>query len=358
VRRVDTAGATMWTYRVGDSHKNSGTQAYSTGYSVVQSGSVLYVGAGLWDKASSLQKPTIIALNLADGSVIWKTTVSSRGGMGAVRSVIVKDGRVIGTGYTNGQEPGFLFVNDEGKMVVWELDTAGNLVKEQVVQVEAGQGAKIRSDPAGGFVAATTGWGEMGGSEVNVVVLVKLSSSLALEWTKNYGMAGGNSQMFDLLVDNDGHYLLGGHTTVGTAENSGTGVAVVNWDYLAIKVNSQTKQVEWRKTFGQPRGFDARWIHDEMYCVGLDAAGNYLLLGGSGDEYSYSATNSNGQSDIWVSYLVVVSPAGEMLYQGTFGDPAGNNAGEWLSVDSSGDVMIYTDSDTQNGFGFLKLSKN
>ena len=26
VRRVDTAGATMWTYRVGDSHKNSGTQ--------------------------------------------------------------------------------------------------------------------------------------------------------------------------------------------------------------------------------------------------------------------------------------------------------------------------------------------
>lgn len=65
-------------------------------------------------------------------------------------------------------------------------------------------------------------------------------------------------QMFDLLVDNEGHYLLGGHTTVGTAENSGTGVAVVNWDYLAIKVNSQTKQVEWRKTFGQPRGFDAR----------------------------------------------------------------------------------------------------
>ena len=178
---------------------------------MVQSGSVLYVGAGLWDKASSLQKPTIIALNLADGSVIWKTTVSSRGGMGAVRSVIVKDGRVIGTGYTNGQEPGFLFVNDEGKMVVWELDTAGNLVKEQVrcsrwpggpvvvlqvVQVEAGQGAKIRSDPAGGFVAATTGWGEMGGSEVNVVVLVKLSSSLALEWTKNYGMAGGNSQVY------------------------------------------------------------------------------------------------------------------------------------------------------------------
>ena len=48
-----------------------------------------------------------------------------------------------------------------------------------------------------------------------------------------------------------------------------------------------------------------------MYGVALDAAGNYLLLGGSGDEYTYSATNSTTgeQSDIWVSYLVVVEPS-------------------------------------------------
>ena len=54
-----------------------------------------------------------------------------------------------------------------------------------------------------------------------------------------------------------------------------------------------------------------RYIHDEMYGVALDAAGNYLLLGGSGDEYTYSATNSTTgeQSDIWVSYLVVVEPS-------------------------------------------------
>ena len=46
-----------------------------------------------------------------------------------------------------------------------------------------------------------------------------------------------------------------------------------------------------------------------MYGVDLDLAGNYLLLGGSGDEYSYTATNADGwMSDIWVSYLVVVDP--------------------------------------------------
>ena len=92
---------------------------------------------------------------------------------------------------------------------------------------------------------------------------------------------------------------MGGHTTVGDG--------VKNWDYVAIKVNKDTKALEWRNTYGQPRGFDARYIHDEMYGVALDLSGNYLLLGGSGDEYSYSETNSDGWlSDIWVSYLVVV----------------------------------------------------
>ena len=47
-----------------------------------------------------------------------------------------------------------------------------------------------------------------------------------------------------------------------------------------------------------------------MYGVDLDpTTGNYLLLGGSGDEYEYSATKPNGwTSDEWVSYLVVVNP--------------------------------------------------
>ena len=68
---------------------------------------------------------------------------------------------------------------------------------------------------------------------------------------KAYGKSGGDSQAFDMLVDGDGNYLLVGHTTVGAG--------VVNWDYLALKVNSQqTRQEIWRKTYGQPRGFDAR----------------------------------------------------------------------------------------------------
>ena len=54
---------------------------------------------------------------------------------------------------------------------------------------------------------------------------------------------------------------------------------------------------------------------------------------------------------------MVVTKDGETLYEDFYGDKGGNNAGEWLSVDrDSGEVMIYTDSDTAPGFGFLKLT--
>ena len=67
----------------------------------------------------------------------------------------------------------------------------------------------------------------------------------------------------------------------------------IKWDYLALKVNSQSKAVELRKEYSQPRGFDARWvmkgeksadwlpvpcryIHDKIYGMALDNTCNNL----------------------------------------------------------------------------------
>jgi len=353
VRRVDNNGKLVWTYMVGDTHANSNKMSYSAGYSIIQSGDKLFVGGGLWQKNQNVMKAVVIALDVASGNMLWTKLLDSRPNNGGVRSVIMDGDRIIGTGYTNCPETGFLFVADGAEPMVWELTKSGNLVKESVLNVEGlGQGAKIRKDTSG-FIVTSTAWAQIGGQDHEHVALIKLSSDLSVEWSKMYGVKGGSSQVFDMLVDRDGNYLCGGHTTVGTG--------VVNWDYLALKVNSQTRDVEWRKTYGQPRGFDPRYIHDEMYGVALDPAGNYLLLGGSGDEYPYSATNSTTgwQSDVWVSYLVTVDTNGNTLAQGVYGNKLGNNAGEYLSVDNpTGEVMIFTDSDTNGGFGFLKLTPN
>jgi len=352
VKRADNNGNTVWQTKVGQS-ANSGT-AYSAGYSIIQDGvnsDKVYVGAGLWSKTGNKMEPAVMALDANTGNVLWTWRASGHAGHGGVRSVIMDNGRIICTGYINHGQSGFVFVADEAKAVVWELNTSGNLVKENILESQIPQGAKIRKVPSGGFVVASTAWGVIGGQDVEVAGLVKLKDNLDLEWEQTYGMQGGMTQVFDVLVDNNGDYLMGGHTTVGNG--------VVNWDYVALKVNGQTRNLEWRKTWGQPRGFDPQYIHDEMYGVDLDLAGNYLLLGGSGDEYSYSATNNDGwMSDIWVSYLVVVDPQGNTLFQGVFGDKEGNSAGEYLSVDQqTGEVMVYVDADTiGGGYGFMKLT--
>ena len=79
-------------------------------------------------------------------------------------------------------------------------------------------------------------------------------------------------------------------------------------------------------------------------------------------EYNVSNLSSGPwagwSSDTWGTFLVVADPAtGDTVYQNFYGDKGGNNAGEWHTYDrESGDIMVYLDSDTVGGFGYLKLN--
>ena len=194
--------------------------------------------------------PAIIAIEASTGNQIWSWVSTNHPSHGGVRGVIVDGQRIIGTGYIRSPQSGFLFVADEASPAIWELNTGGNMVKEKLLDRSLlPQGAKIRKDQSTGYVMSSTTWDRIGGNDVYSVAIVKLSDDLENVWAKKYGLAGGYSQMFDILVDNDGNYLVGGHTTVGSG--------VVNWDYLALKVDPNGNEI-WRKTYGQPRGFNSR----------------------------------------------------------------------------------------------------
>ena len=155
----------------------------------------LYIGVGLWQKNSSEQKPAVLALDVATGNVSWTKVLNSQPKHGGVRGLIVDGQRIICTGYVNNSSPGFKFVADEAKAVVWELTKAGNLTKENLLTIEGlGQGAKIRKDHTNGYVMTSTAWADFEG-EVNAVALVKLTNSLDVEWSEMYGMAGGDSEV-------------------------------------------------------------------------------------------------------------------------------------------------------------------
>ena len=95
----------------------------------------------------------------------------------------------MGTGYTDALDSGFHFVVDEGKAKVWKValtSVGGELSGETTLSVEElSQGAKIRVDPVNcGYVVTSTAWGFTGAGETNVVVVVKLDTSLQIEWSK------------------------------------------------------------------------------------------------------------------------------------------------------------------------------
>ena len=129
-----------------------------------------------------------------------------------------------------------------------------------------------------------------------------------------------------------------------------------------MKVDKDGNEV-WHKTFGQPRGYNPEFIHDEAYGVRQTLDGGFVIVGGSGDEYSYSDdSHSSGSSDEWKVYLVKTDSDGNKEWESVYPkESVGNNAGEYLSLTSDGGIIIFVDTDSQappapNNFGFLKLS--
>lgn len=170
-------------------------------------------------------------------------------------------------------------------------------------------------------------------------------------WQKYLG-GSENDHLYDFDLTNDGGYILGGHTRSYDVEN---------WDYLLIKADSAGNE-EWHRTFGQPRGYDARYVHDEAYGVRQTPDGGYIICGGSGDEHSYSESgHPAGPSDEWKIFLAKTDSLGNTLWKEVYPSTSvGNNAGEYLGLTEDGGYIVFADSDSHdppnpNNFGILKI---
>jgi hypothetical protein len=168
-----------------------------------------------------------------------------------------------------------------------------------------------------------------------------------------YGGTKGD-HLYDFDLTRDGGFILAGHTV---------SYGVQNWDYLLMKVDSAGID-EWHKIFGQPRGYDAQFIHDEAYGVRQTPDGGYVMCGGSGDEYEEYSVSGHpaGRSDIWKVYLVKTDHKGEKIWEGLYPvNRTKNNGGEYLGLTRDGGFIVLVDTDSQtppepNNFGFLKLA--
>lgn len=339
VIKIDTNGNRQWQRIIGTSNQ------YDVGICVDEVCDGYIVGGALYSDGNQQRGLAKLDFN---GNIVWQKTYANTGN-GAIRGIdITSNGGIVATGYTNSPQQGFVFIADDGEGFIMKTDSDGNVQWDKTLS--APQGTKVREDiNIGGFAVCSTVWVFDGADHQNVC-LIKTDMQGNEVWSNTYG-SSGNDQCFDFDLTSDGGYIFAGHTL---------SYGVSNWDYLLLKVGSDGNE-QWHKTFGQPRGYEANYIHDESYGVRQTFDGSYIMVGGSGDEYSYSASGSPyGPSDVWVVYVVKTDGNGDLLWEGIYGSNSANDAGEYIALTNDGGYIVFVDTDSAgamspNNFGFMKL---
>ena len=350
--KVDNEGNLAWQKTFGGAGK------WGIGYCVAEVPDGYIVGGKLYDSSCQRMQRFLAKLDCA-GDTVWEKFYGAPG-LGAIRGIdITADGGIVATGYTNAPNTEefreFVFIADGGDGFVgfiMKIDAKGSVEWEK--PIDAPQGTKVR-EISRGYAICSCVWTQTEGTEANQdFCLMETDDRGNTLWRKAFG-GSRPDHLYDFDVTKDGGYILGGHTL---------SYGVKNWDYLLMKVDGDGKE-EWHKTFGQPRGYDARYIHDEAYGVRQTPDGGYILAGGSGDEYDsyHGSGHPAGPSDEWKVYLVRTDGEGNLLWEGIYPAAAdvGNNAAEYIGLTRDGGYIVFVDTDSQtppepNNFGFLKIA--
>ena len=341
--KTDASGNLEWQERFG----TEGVR--ETGIAIVETEDGGFV-AGLGLAVDGQMQPALMALS-PSGEMLWTHTYPDEG-YGSVRGLQLLDsGEIVATGYRKALDGGFQFVVDEGEGFIMKTDSEGDVIWDSTLDIT--QGTKLRLADDGGFMVLSTGWIFEDDEDRHAPILVKTTSEGQQEWKKSYA-SNGMSQAFDFDQTTDGGYVLAGHTT---------GYGSVNWDCLMIRTDAEGNLL-WEQTFGNPRGYNPEFIHDECYGIRQTPDGGFVMAGGSGDEYDYSEDNHPaGSSDEWKAYVVKTDANGDLEWEAIYDDGPdnGNNAAEYIGLTDDGGYILFNDSDstgemTPNNFGFMKLS--
>jgi hypothetical protein len=347
--KTDKDGRFEWKQEFGTKYKKG------AGYCITEISNGYIAGGAIFDPDSQRTQRFLAKIDFS-GGVVWEKFYGSEG-VGGIRAIDrTKDGGMVVTGYKNTPDinefRGFVFIVDDGDGFIMKLDLSGNVEWEK--SIEANQGTKVREIENGYAVCSTVWtWTQETGDHQDFC-LIKTDSDGKTIWRKLYGGTKGD-HLYDFDLTWDGGFILAGHTV---------SYGVLNWDYLMMKVDSAGIK-EWHKIFGQPRDYDAQYIHDEAYGVRQTPDGGYVICGGSGDEYEeYSGSgHPAGSSNEWKVYLVKTDKAGEITWEGIYPPrSAKNNSGEYIGLTRDGGYIVFVDTDSQtppepNNFGYLKLAK-
>ena len=339
VVKTDAKGDEQWQRKIGEPKGHD----WANMVAEVSDG---YVIAGALT-VSGEQERALLKLD-SSGNTLWQQTYPHAGD-DALRGLdVTDDGSIVATGYVGGEEKGYLFISDSGQGSLMKTDSSGKLLWDEVLPSTM-HGMRVERIPTG-YAIGGNGWFD--GPPPHMDAILVLTDHDGKETYSNHYGGSKDEHCYDFVVTRDGGYVLAGHST-----SYG-----VNWDYYLVRVGPDGEE-QWHNTFGQPRGYDAAYIHDESYGVQQTPDGGFVIAGGSGDEFEYHESgHPMGASSQWIAYIVKTDGDGKVQWEGLYGKTgAGDSAAEHINLTRDGGYVVFTDTDIHrfprsNNFGIMKLA--
>jgi uncharacterized delta-60 repeat protein len=146
-------------------------------------------------------------------------------------------------------------------------------------------------------------------------------------WIRTYG-GGGEEEGHDVIITNDGGFLLAAHTESFGAQG----------DNMWIVKLDEGGQVEWEKTQGAD--------YTDVASRALQESDGSYLIAGRGDPAD------TGWSDLW---LMKLDASGSLLWQNTYGTTGSEYAPQLIQASDSGLLMAFSNSFSgSNDFTLIK----
>ena len=320
--KTDSGGKLLW-------QKEFGKRGYNLGNCVVEADDGNYLIAGTLNFDAAL-----IKVDAKTGKTIWSKTWDLGSEDSFEGLTLSNDGGIVLTGYRDGLAEG-TFLN-WGRGLVLKTNEHGQEEWRRDLSDFTSSGYRIQQS-GNGFVLCVHPKDE----ESENFNLLSLDNKGKVQWAKSYG------EIFWGFDQNEqGEILLAGHTRKTPLSK--------NLDVQMKKLDKQGRE-QWTKFFGQPRGYDGKWIHDEVWGVRAIPDDGWLVVAGTGDETRrYEGRgHPSGPSGQWKIYLIKTDAKGNLDWEGVYGSSEEDWAGEDVCISADGGALVANDC---GAFGFTKLS--
>lgn len=345
VVKLDSSGAVTWAKNFG----GSGASAYGNGIATDGSGAV-YLG-GYFQNAN-LTTPALTKIGVRDayaikldssGTVTWAKNFGGSGASAYGKGIVVDGSANVFLGGdfdTNLTAPTLSKIGTQDAFAI-KLDSSGAVTWAKNF---GGSGATVNGN---GIAADGSGNVSLGGyfyaanltapalTKIGTadVFAIKLNASGVVTWAQNFGGSVATAVSYGIAVDGSGNVYLGGLTDANLTTPALTKIGI--HDVFAIKLDP-TGATTWAKNFGSLSGSG----YTVTYATTKDELGN-IYLSGYFTSPIFKLGNVTltriGTQDAFVAKL---DAAGTVTWAKSFGGSGASASGYSTVVDGSGNVYL------------------